>query len=201
MSRWQLRSAVCFAECEPAAMMFASSFSLPSLPAAPRGSIGAVPPAAGAQLPSAPGSAPPDRVTGSCPWTRAGPCWEGKSLLLCNCYFGAQTSAGKGNISVVITGTSFSEFLGAQILLLTAWGGDGGFPVRLPYRCRAASSGAPLQRWLWLNIHSGCPLHAAAGWRPQNWARAGQPWAEPGFPLPVGPAPLAALRLPRRAVQ
>lgn len=106
-------------------MMFASSFSLPSLPAAPRGSVGAVPPAAGAQLPSAPapGSAPLDRGTGSCPWTRAGLCWEGKSLLLCNCYFGAQTSAGKGNISVVITGTSFSEFLGAQILLLTAWGG------------------------------------------------------------------------------
>lgn len=73
--------------------------------------------------------------------------------------------------------------------------------MRLPYRSCAASSGAPLQRWLWLNIHSGCPLCAAAGWRPQSRAGAEQPWAEPGFPLSVGPAQLVALQLPWRAVQ
>lgn len=49
--------------------------------------------------------------------------WEGSlSFLSYSCYFGAKTSAGKGNISTLIISASFPWFLGVQALPLMGWG-------------------------------------------------------------------------------
>lgn len=66
--------------------------------------------------------------------------WEGKLsffFLRYNSYFGAQTSAGKENVSFLIISASFPWFLGVQILPLMATGGsEAPLCTPLPLLCR-----------------------------------------------------------------
>lgn len=81
-----------------------------------------------------------------------------QAFLRYNCYFGAQTSAGKGNISAFIISASFPRFLRVQISLLTVAGGSEAPPVQPPslspcFTHRPLAARTALLRDLQLNIH------------------------------------------------
>lgn len=116
MSRWPSSSAVCLCRMKATGMMFASSpasnlLILPSLSVShSKGVLGCFP------------TSPPMQNCQPC-------CGKGSLVFFQRYYsnFGAQTSAGKGNISVLITGASFRSVL---ILPLMVPGGVPGFPPR-----------------------------------------------------------------------